>query len=160
MINIHWQWSRFEHLSAQVLYTLLKARQDVFVLEQTCLFPDMDNLDQESWHLLGWLPDEAGPVFAAYARVLPPGLSGPQPAIGRVLTTETVRGQGIGHILMAEAIRRTHYLYPGQAIVIGAQERLHDFYVQHGFQQASELYIEDGIPHIKMTRIDDDKDTI
>ena len=118
-------------------------------MEQTCIFQDMDGADPQCFHLLG---ERADGTLAAYARLVPAGLKFAEASIGRVVTLPAARGGGLGHVLMREAVRALHGLWGAQPIRIGAQARLEAFYRQHGFVPASEIYIEDGIDHIEMTR--------
>ncbi len=145
-----WQWSHFESLSVGDLYALLAARNAVFAVEQNCPYQDLDDFDQQAWHLLGWRGAQRD--LAAYCRVIAPGIKYAEPSIGRVLTTLHYRGAGLGRLLMAEALARTAALYPGQAIRIGAQHRLEKFYEDFGFRVASKVYMEDDIAHVEMLR--------
>ena len=148
-LDLHWTWVRFPGLTLDDLYDALALRAEVFVVEQNCVFQDLDGADRVSGHLLG--RDVAG-VLQAYLRVVDPGVKFPEPSIGRVISSAAVRGTGAGHVLVAEGIRRCTAAWPGQAIRIGAQSRLESFYAQHGFVREGEDYIEDGIPHCEMVR--------
>lgn len=148
-LALQWRFVSFSEFSAPELYDVLKLRSEVFVVEQACAFQDMDGADQPSMHLLG--KSSAGQL-QAYARCLPPGLKFKEASIGRVLTSEALRGQGAGHVLMQQAIAQLHQHWGPQAIRIGAQSRLQGFYQQLGFVPLGEPYIEDGIPHIEMLR--------
>ncbi len=141
-----WRFARFDELSPRELYDILRLRTEVFVMEQDCVFQDMDGADPEGWHLFA----RADGRVAAYCRFLGPGVKFAEPSIGRVVTAMPVRGTGLGRVLMAEAIRRGRALWPGQAIRIGAQQRLERFYRSLGFVTDSAMYLEDGIPHIEM----------
>lgn len=143
-----WQFARFDDLSPHALYAMLQARQDVFVLEQQCLFADLDNADKDAHHLLGWRDGR----LVVYLRIFAPGLKHDDVAIGRVLSTREVRRTGAGRDLMGEGIRRAESLYPGVRIRIGAQLYLEKFYESFGFTTVSEPYDEDGIPHVEMRR--------
>jgi ElaA protein len=145
---IEWQWCRLDDLSARQLYAVLAVRGAVFVVEQNCVYGDIDGLDLEAMHLIGW----SGPAVAAYTRVLAPGASFAEPSIGRVLTAQAFRSGGLGRELFAKSIAHTEALYPGQDIRIGAQAYLQRFYGAFGFVQASEEYMEDGILHMEMLR--------
>lgn len=147
---INWQLLTFRELSCEQLYTLLKLRVDVFVVEQNCPYPELDNLDQtpELRHLLGYQDD----TLVAYARLLPAGLTHDTPSIGRVIVAEQARGQQLGDELLEQAIDATEQLWPGQAITIAAQNHLLSFYQSAGFQPQGEVFLEDGIPHITMQR--------
>ena len=152
---IAWRFARFDELDAREVHDILQARSAVFVVEQDCVFQDVDGADPQSWHLVGRPPPggegESGPLLA-YCRLVPPGLKFPEASIGRVLTTEGGRRQGLGRVLMAEAVRRAHALWPGQPLRIGAQMYLERFYGEFGFAKCSEPYDEDGIMHIEMLR--------
>ncbi|MGD8112880.1 GNAT family N-acetyltransferase [Vibrio sp. TRT 17S01] len=145
-----WQLLPFSQLTTQQLYQLLKLRVDVFVVEQTCPYPELDDKDHQPGvhHLLGYSHGK----LAACARLLPKGVSYPSVSIGRVATSAELRGTGIGHQLLEQALHACHQLWPDQDIEIGAQEHLMQFYTKYGFNQTSAVYLEDGIPHIDMKR--------
>lgn len=150
---IRWQWSRYEDLSKNDLYELLAVRQQVFAVEQQINCVDPDGLDKKAWHLLGWWAEAGNDRrLAAYLRVLYPGCKFSEPAIGRVLTIAEIRGTGVGHQMMAEAIKRIDKEVPGSEIRMSAQCHLEKFYLQHGFEISSEPYLEEGIEHVEMTR--------
>lgn len=154
----HWILKPFQDLTPDELYTLIRLRLEVFVVEQNCVFQDLDNKDRVCYHLMGWTSEPAfaegagTPLLAAYARLVPPGVSYVEPSIGRVVTSPAVRGQGAGRALMQEAIRRVYDLYDKQSIKIGAQQHLQGFYGSLGFEKTSEMYLEDNIPHIEMRK--------
>jgi ElaA protein len=141
-----WRFARFDDLPARDLYDILQLRTEVFVMEQDCVFQDMDGADPEGWHLYARVDGRV----AAYCRFLGAGVKFAEPSIGRVMTAMPVRGTGLGRLLMLEAIRRAGALWPGQPIRIGAQQRLERFYRSLGFATASAPYDEDGIPHVEM----------
>jgi ElaA protein len=147
-----WQWSAFADLSVQDLYQVLQKRQEVFILEQTCLYPDLDGLDAGAHHLLGWREIDGKRELAAYMRVLAPGAKYTEMSLGRVLTAPLARGSGIGRELLAEGIANAERQHPGHRIRIGAQQYLEQFYAGFGFVTFSEPYDEDGIMHIDMLR--------
>jgi len=149
---MNWQWSSFEELSREDLFVILKVRQAVFVVEQNCPYQDADDLDPVSWHLMGWHEGATGRELVAYLRVVFPGKKYPEPSIGRVLTTASVRGTGVGKTLTGEAITRIALEYPHMSIRISAQQYLEKFYSEFGFETVSDPYDEDGIPHIEMVR--------
>lgn len=149
---IEWQWRTFDALSNAELYTVLAARSQVFVIEQTCIFPDMDGLDAGARHLLGWADVAGQRQLAAYLRVLAPGVKYPEASIGRVLTTPAARGTGAGRALLVEGTRGVDRLYPGHANRIGAQLYLEKFYQQFGYVTITAPYDEDGIMHVDMLR--------
>lgn len=145
---ISWQQKDFNSLSPHELYAILRLRTEVFVVEQQCVFQDMDNKDQDSQHLMGWQNNE----LVAYTRLVPPGLSYEQPSIGRVVTAPATRGSGLGKALMEKSIEAIQQAYGKTPIRIGAQLYLKKFYESLGFKQSSEVYDEDGIDHIEMIR--------
>lgn len=142
-------WKRFEALTVPELYALLKLRSEVFVVEQNCVFLDLDDHDQNSRHLL---MHDAGGALAGYARLLPPGEKYAECSIGRVVVPMSVRSSGAGRRLMAEAVRGTREHYPATPILLWAQQRLERFYAGFGFTTVSEPELEDGIWHVKMVR--------
>ena len=131
---------------------MLKLRQEVFVVEQQCAYQDCDDLDQRAWHLVGWRQagEKVEPV--AYLRVLVPKGPGEMPVIGRLLLRANRRGRGEGKNLLDLALRHIEQVYPDVPIRISAQHYLLKFYQDFGFQQASGIYDEDGIPHVAMIR--------
>lgn len=145
---ISWIVKPFSALTPDELYNILRLRSEVFVVEQDCVFQDMDNKDQQSWHLMGWEDD----VLVAYTRLVPPGVSYPQPSIGRVITSKLVRKNGTGKLLMQKSIEELVHLFGESPIRIGAQLYLKKFYSSFGFEQSSDVYDEDGIDHIEMIR--------
>jgi ElaA protein len=147
---ITWQWSGFAGLTVAQLYAMLALRQEVFVLEQTCLYPDIDGLDPEAHHLLGWRDADGKPELVAHLRCLAPGAKYTEMSIGRVVTSPAARGTGLGRELVAQGIALARRLHPGHAIRIGAQAHLEAFYASFGFVTVSEPYDEDGILHIDM----------
>jgi len=149
---IEWQWSGFAELAVTDLYEMLALRQQVFVLEQTCLFPDIDGLDPVAHHLLGWKTTDGKRELAAALRCLPPGVKYDEMSIGRVVTSQAARGTGLGRELVAQGIACATQLHPGQPIRIDAQAHLQAFYAAFGFQTVSEPYDEDGIMHVYMLR--------
>ncbi|MCG9554856.1 GNAT family N-acetyltransferase [Vibrio sp. Isolate31] len=145
---ITWHSIPFSELSTHQLYQLLKLRVDVFVVEQTCPYPELDGKDTLAGvhHLLGYADEE----LVACARLLPPGTSYNNTSIGRVATKQSARGDGLGHQLIKEALTRCEALWPNMAIDIGAQQYLENFYASHGFKTISAMYLEDDIPHVDM----------
>lgn len=149
-----WVLKTFKELSTLELFEYLKLRQAVFVVEQTCPYPDIDNTDLVAHHLLAWSND----TLAACARLIPPGVTYEHPSIGRIASNEAYRGTGLGRELVKHSIDHIVEMYPYQTIKIGAQERLESFYQSFGFKTASPMYLEDDIPHIDMvlsTSLDD-----
>lgn len=149
---ITWQWHTFEELGVHTLYQLLQLRQRVFVLEQQCLYQDLDGYDAQAMHLLGWHEVDGQRQLAACLRVLAPGAKYVEMSLGRVLTSPEARTSGAGKLLLAEGIAGAVRLHPGHAIRIGAQQYLERFYQSFGFVTVSAPYDEDGIQHIDMLR--------
>lgn len=147
-----WQWQTFEELGVHTLYQLLQLRQRVFVLEQQCLYQDIDDQDVNAMHLLGWREVDGRRQLAACLRVLAPGAKYVEMSLGRVLTAPEARTSGAGKLLLAEGIARAVRQHPGHAIRIGAQQYLERFYQSFGFVTVSAPYDEDGIQHIDMLR--------
>ncbi|NDP39636.1 MAG: GNAT family N-acetyltransferase [Rhodoferax sp.] len=160
---LDWQWTCFADLRIADLYALLQLRSAVFVVEQNCVFQDLDGADAQAMHLLGFAAgSDAGlasgsakppqPQLLAYARCFPAGVKFAEASIGRVLTAPAARGTGLGHALMARAIEAVHAQWGAQPIRIGAQAHLADFYASHGFVDQGLPYLEDGIAHLEMLR--------
>ena len=154
-IKTTWQTKKFTEFSLDQLYDVLKLRVDIFVVEQTCFYPDLDSdkdlLDRhpDTLHLLGYHEDQ----LVAYLRILPKGQSYPDHiSIGRVVTASKARGAGLGHELMSEGISQCRQHFPNESIKISAQQHLKAYYQQYGFTQVSDMYLEDDIPHIAMIR--------
>jgi ElaA protein len=146
-LEIDWEVAAFEALSTEKLYAILQARAEVFVVEQKCVYLDVDGLDRTCFHIIGWdKPDR----LAAYLRLIPPGPASEMPALGRILTTAPYRGHGLGERLVATGIDQAKRKYPGRAIKISAQLYLEKFYRNFGFEKISEPYDEDGIRHLDM----------
>ena len=145
-MSINWKCKTFEELDVHELYAILRLRSEVFVVEQNCVFLDMDDKDQVSWHVCGW---QSGQLIG-YTRLVPAGLSYPEASIGRVVTAASARGGGLGRELMKQSIDLLYKVWGKQSIRLGAQLHLKKFYESFGFEQSSEIYIEDGIPHIEM----------
>ena len=148
MSEIDWQFAAFDALTLNQLYGALQLRSAVFVVEQACIFQDMDGADTQAMHLLG----TSGGQLVAYARCFAAGVKFKEASIGRLITRGALRGSGAGHVLVRHAIDSITQQWGPQAIRIGAQARLENFYRQHGFEATGAPYIEDGIPHIEMLR--------
>lgn len=137
----------FKALTAQELYDLLQLRLDVFVVEQNCLYQDLDNKDQAATHFLYYDNDK----LAAYARVLfdedKNALS-----IGRVVTAKSYRGKHLATELMQKMLGYLALNHPDEEIVISSQNYISHFYQTFGFQEIGQPYLEDGLPHIKMVK--------
>ena len=148
--DIVWRFSSFDALSPVDLARIYRARQEVFVIEQQCIYLDADAFDEQSHHLAGWSTDHAVPL--AYARLVKPGGKYAEPSIGRVITTAPARGLGLGRELVRRMIGHGAAMYPGHAIRISAQERPARFYADFGFTAVGSPYLEDGIAHLEMLR--------
>ena len=148
-----WHWAPFKNLSLTDLYDLMRLRQEVFVVEQNCVYLDADGYDQKARHLLG--RDGKGELVACL-RLFAPGVKYPafpnEASIGRVCTAASARGTGLGQELMRRGIAETERLWPESGIRISAQAYLLSFYGKLGFAAVSEPYDEDGIPHVEMVR--------
>lgn len=147
-MTLDFKWNRLESLTAPALYEIIKAREAVFVVEQQCIYQEIDEMAPHSWHLSVLLAGE----LAAYARVVDPGLRFEEPSIGRVMTLGKFRKLKIGRALMTEAIAFTEKNFPGTGIRISAQAYLQKFYESLGFQALGDTYDEDHIPHIEMVK--------
>ena len=145
-MNVIWICKKFDDLTPAELYAIIRLRNEVFVVEQNCVFQDADNKDQGSWHLMGLKDNE----LVAYTRLLPAGLAYTEASIGRVINSSLVRRTGVGKELMQRSIQELYQLWGKQPIRIGAQLYLKKFYESFGFHQTSEIYIEDDIEHIEM----------
>jgi len=157
-IQTTWQVKHFSQLSLEQLYELLKLRIDIFVVEQTCYYPDLDSdkgqLDrhQDTLHLLGYQDN----TLVTYLRILAKDQSYKNYiSIGRVATAKQARGKGLGHELLKKALNLCEQHFPKQNIKISAQEHLIGYYQQHGSKQVSPMYLEDNIPHVAMVKNSD-----
>lgn len=135
---------RFDELSAAELYAILKLRVEVFMLEQRCLYPELDGLDRDALHV--WLSDADG--VAAYLRILDRGVRSDFVTIGRVIAAR--RRCGLGTAVMREGIRAARERFGGGPVYVEAQTYAQPFYERLGFRRISEPFDEDGIPHVKM----------
>jgi ElaA protein len=146
---IRWVFKPYQELTVDELYELLALRSKVFVVEQQCIFLDMDGLDKQAHHLLGFV--DGGLV--ACTRILPAGTAYAEyPSIGRVVTAPEARGKSYGFLLMQQSAEKLYSLYGNVSIKIGAQLYLKRFYESLGFRQSGEMYLEDGIEHIPMIK--------
>lgn len=147
-MDIKWKIKRFDALSVAELYNLLQLRSEVFVVEQNCVYQDVDGKDQKALHLLG----EDNGEIVAYARLFQPKDYFEEASIGRVVVKQSYREKKLGHILVREAVYFVKSQFNQTKITISAQLYLKSFYESHGFIQTSEAYLEDDIPHIEMKR--------
>ena len=136
----------FNELTPQLLYTAIKLRQDVFIIEQDCIYDDLDNLDQKCHHLFMMVDGKT----AGYSRIVPPGVKFEESSIGRIIIAPGFRNQKLGYTLVKKSIKETLRLYPALDIKIEAQAHLENFYKYLDFETISTPYDVDGIPHIQM----------
>jgi len=147
-MRLNWICKPFDKLTPFELYDMLRLRSEVFVVEQNCVFLDMDNKDQIAYHLLGYNGDD----LIASTRLLDKNTAYELMSIGRVVTSPKCRGTGAGKALMEESIKRCYQLFGEGDIKIGAQLYLKKFYENFGFKQSSDVYLEDDIEHIEMIK--------
>ena len=147
-MELKWKIKSFEALTVNELYDLLQLRSEIFVVEQNCVYPDMDGKDKLALHLIGEYDDK----IVAYSRIFDAGNSFDNASIGRVVVHAAYRDKKWGHNLMREAIAGIKANFGKDKITIGAQLYLKKFYESHGFVQTSEMYLEDDIPHVEMQR--------
>ncbi len=145
-MNRQWQTSSFAELEVDALYDLLRLRQQVFVVEQDCVYLDLDGLDSAATHMLC----REGGRLLAYQRCLPPGVSYPQSSIGRIVVAPEARGLRLGRDLVQRGIEHNLSRWPGSGIRLNAQAYLRRFYTELGFVAQGDEYDEDGIPHVQM----------
>lgn len=147
--KVVWYYKLFEELSAKELYQIIQLRNEVFVIEQDCIYQDADGKDLKCGHLWATINDEV----VAYSRIVPKGVSYEnEPSIGRVVSRGKHRGLGLGKQLIANSIQVIENRFFTSSIRISAQLYLKAFYESFGFEQVSEEYLEDDIPHIEMLR--------
>ena len=151
MNNIQWNVKTFHELTVEQLFDVFKLRVDVFVVEQHCAYQEIEEYDRhpETRHLSG---HNALGELLAYARILSPGLRYSEVNLGRFVVRVDSRRQGIGHQMLQTALQEVSRCWPGYAIKISAQDYLQEFYEQNGFVRLSEVYLEDGIPHVEMLK--------
>ena len=143
---ITWELKYYNELSSDLLYLILKIRQEVFVIEQKCNYLDADNLDQYSKHLIGFKDEK----IVAYMRIVDSNKLYEYVSFGRILVVKEYRGMGLGIDLMNQALHMISI--PGDSIIMSAQSYLIDFYKKFDFNTIGEEYLEDNIPHVKMIR--------
>lgn len=147
--SIVWKIKPFSKLSNEELYQILKIRQEVFIVEQTCYYLDADGYDQQAVHI--WAEKEG--EILAYSRVFEPGIKYKEASIGRVLTNPNYRKNNLGKILIRFSINTIEARFRTQSIRISAQDYLLRFYSEFGFQDTGKKYLEDDIPHTEMVRV-------
>ena len=139
----------FNELSTTELYEILQLRSEVFVVEQNCVYQDIDGKDQKAIHVLGYYEG----VLATYSRLFKPNEYFNDSSIGRVIVKESHRDKKLGHDLMKASIDAVKDLFNETNITISAQLYLQKFYESHGFVTVGESYLEDDIPHIEMRKV-------
>lgn len=152
------RWFAWREFDPDSLYSLMRLRSAVFVVEQNCVFLEMDGLDPRCEHLLA-IDDDDGEAVGCL-RLVPPGLKRPHspapaatcPVLGRLVTARSVRGSGLGRRLMLAGLARCESRWPGRSIQLSAQQHLQSFYASLGFEPLREPYDEDGILHLDMRR--------
>ena len=147
-MEIKFKIKRFNELSTFELYSLLQLRSEVFVVEQNCVYQDIDGKDEKALHVLGYYNGD----LAAYSRLFNKGYYFEETSIGRVVVSPKYRDKKFGHDLMRVSIEAIKENFNETAITISAQEYLKKFYESQGFIQTSEMYLEDDIPHIQMKK--------
>ena len=145
-MELQWSWFDFAALDNVSLYRYLRLRQQVFVVEQACIYQDLDEVDLLSRHLLV----RRGEEIVACLRLVPSGIKFAEPSIGRVIAVPHQRGSGLAQELVRQGLLESQAQYPAQNNRIGAQAHLQSFYAKNGFVAVSDEYDEDGIPHIDM----------
>jgi ElaA protein len=145
-LTVQWQTLSFTQLSLENLYAVLRLRQEVFVVEQNCVFLDLDNLDQQAIHMLCL----AGQKVLAYQRCIAPDPGSSESLLGRIVVCPTMRRQQLGRELVQRGIEHNLLRWPGSDIRISAQARLQSFYASLGFVAEGNEYLEDNIPHKQM----------
>jgi ElaA protein len=145
---MNFQIKTFKELNTTELYNILQLRSEVFVVEQDCVYQDIDFKDQKSLHVFAYKNDK----IIAYTRVFKPGDYFENSSIGRVVVADSERKHGFGHDLMKASIKAIKENYNADLITISAQKYLKKFYEAHQFIQVGEEYLEDGIPHIRMDK--------
>ena len=151
MVNVTWNIHTFQELTVEQLFDVLLLRVDVFVVEQQCAYRELEDWDRhpETVHLSG--RNEGGQLIA-YARILSPGVRFAEINLGRFVVRADWRKQGIGHQLLRAALQEISRCWPQTSIRISAQDYLQAFYAQYGFIRVSDVYLEDGIPHVDMLK--------
>lgn len=148
-LNLDWRWYAWRELDPDTLYDFLRLRSEAFVVEQNCVFAEMDGLDRQCEHLC--VRDGQGALLG-YLRLVPPGVRAAQPSLGRIVVAAAGRGEGLARAIAREGIRVCQQRYPEQDIFISGQQHLEGFYQSLGFAVISAPYIEDGIWHVDLRK--------
>ncbi|MBF8778899.1 GNAT family N-acetyltransferase [Pseudomonas fulva] len=149
-MSLDWICKHHTDLGKQQLHAILQLRTEVFVVEQRCAYQEVDGQDLagDTCHLMAWQDDQ----LVAYLRLLDPQSQGGDVVIGRVVIAASARGQGLGDQLLRKGLEFASRCWPQTPVYLSAQAHLQAFYARHGFEVASEAYVEDGIPHIGMRK--------
>ncbi len=146
---INFKIKPFNKLSVSELYEILALRNEVFIVEQNCVYQDIDHKDTKAFHVIGFYQEK----IVGYARVFGPGDYFENASIGRVIVHPGYRGKDFGHLLIQTSIEVIKSIFHADEITISAQLHLHKFYESHGFVKVGESYLEDDIPHIQMIKL-------
>ena len=146
--SIIWKNKHFSELSAREWHDIAKIRMEIFIIEQDCIYLDLDNKDLDAIHVFA----EQNKEIVAYARLLAKEVSYSEVSVGRVVVSKKMRGINLGHLLMEKVISIADKKYNSEPIKISAQEHLIQFYQKHGFRVVTKSYLEDGIPHVGMLK--------
>ena len=142
---MNWKFKKFDELTTNELYEILKLRAEVFVVEQDCPYQDLDDKDKWAYHL--FLEDDDGSTVIAVLRILPENIAYEDMAIGRVIVKKSHRGQGLSKVMMQKAINFIIDDLGKKRIKLSGQAYLREFYEDLGFERVSDIYLEDGIDH-------------
>lgn len=145
---MNWELKTWEQLQVDELYAAYKLRTDVFVVEQGCAYPEVDEHDPKCEHLFAW----NGSKLVAYARICPPASVYTEPSLGRIVVEKSLRGSGLGKELMQRGLARLEKLYPALTIKIQAQEYLEKFYQSFGFETITDSYPDVAVMHVDMLK--------
>ena len=146
MENVSWKHRKWDDLEKNDLHEILMLRSKVFVVEQNCVYQDIDNKDPEAIHLYGKLHNK----IISYSRIFNEGVFYKEISFGRALVSKSKRGKGIGDLLVKKSLEIIKENWPNKKVKISAQAHLKNFYKKHGFTEKGKEYLEDGIPHVSM----------
>ena len=148
MEKIIWKQKKWEELNKKNLHEILQIRSEVFIVEQKCVYQDIDNKDPKAIHLYGKIKNK----IVAYSRIFNEGDFYKEISFGRALVLKNQRGKGLGDELVQKSIEIIKVNWPNKKVKISAQAHLNNFYKKHGFIEKGKEYLEDGIPHVSMER--------
>jgi len=148
MEKIIWKQKKWEELNKKNLHEILQIRSEVFIVEQKCVYQDIDNKDPKAIHLYGKIKNK----IVAYSRIFNEGDFYKEISFGRALVLKNQRGKGLGNELVQKSIEIIKGNWPNKKVKISAQAHLNSFYKKHGFIEKGKEYLEDGIPHVSMER--------